>query len=113
MSVYRDSGAVHFINTQRTVMKCGTVTVIKSCFCSVLCTEKESWVSYMKILAKKKESVLIFSSDILLCWITEHKQILLTSNIFFCFVECFANVFLLLFNSVQLNWFKAKYLRFS
>jgi hypothetical protein len=42
MSVYRDSGAVHFINSHCSIMKCEIINVIKMSFGSVLCTEKAS-----------------------------------------------------------------------
>ena len=64
MSVYRDAGAVHSIDTHCTVMTAGRVNVLNVLFCV-----QESQVKSLliKILAKKKVSVLIFSCDILLC----------------------------------------------
>jgi len=70
MSVYRYSGAVHSIDTHCTGMTGGRVNVLNVLFCV-----QESQVKSLliKILVKKKVSVLIFSCDILLCWIIQDK----------------------------------------
>ena len=64
MSVYRDSGAVHSNDTHCTVMTGGGVNILNVLFC----VQKSQVKSLLiKILAKKKVPVLIFSCDILLC----------------------------------------------